>query len=231
MVATSGADMTWLHQSILVLLIFTAVSYAARVFFFRTEVRALLGFHDLLGELGHSVCALLMIPMVIPSLMADASLRWFCAVASLAGGILFTGEGLLARLGKIQKYPQYKPWWSFAHGGMYLGMAEMFWVHDHVIVDPEVTTALNWTAGAFYLWFSSYYAFSLVSEAISTRGTAKWALYLQSNVAHLFGIGLPMLGMIFWPNVFMPMRHGAACHTDTSAATDHGQHEHHQPNP
>jgi hypothetical protein len=231
MVATSSADMTWLHQGILALLIFTAVSYAARVFFFRAEVRALLGFHDLLGELGHSVCALLMIPMVVPSLMADATLRLACAAASLAGGILFTGEGVLARLGKIEKYPQYKPWWSFAHGGMYLGMAEMFWVHDHVIVNAEVTTTLNWSAGAFYLWFSSYYAFSLVSEAITTRGKAKWALYLQSNVAHLFGIGLPMLGMIFWPNVFMPMAHGVGCHTDTSAATDHSQHEQHQHKP
>lgn len=212
MVATSGADVTLLHRMILAMLIFTAVSYGARSFFFRAEVRALLGFHDLLGELGHSVCALLMIPMVIPDLMANPTLRVACAGICLAGGILFTGEGLLVTLGKLSKYPEYKPWWSFAHGGMYLGMAEMYWVHDHIVIDQQWTAALDWVAGAFYLWFCGYYAFSLVAEAIQTRGRAKWALYLQSNVAHLFGIGLPMLGMIFWPNVFMPMADGASCH-------------------
>jgi hypothetical protein len=210
MVATSDADMTLLHQAILALLMFTAISYAARCFFFRAEVRALLGFHDLLGELGHSVCALLMVPMVVPAWLADPTVRVVCAALSLAGGVLFTGEGLGVRLGWLTRYPEYKPWWSFAHGGMYLGMAEMYWVHDHVIVAVSVTTALNWIAGAFFLWFSGYYAYSLVADALHTRGRAKWALYLQSNVAHLFGIGLPMLGMIIWPNVFMPMA-GAVC--------------------
>ena len=225
MVATSGADMSVLHQVILAMLIFTAVSYAARCLFFRTEVRALLDFHDLIGELGHSVCALLMIPMVIPELMANASLRLICACACLAGAVLFMGEAVLVQLGRVSKYPQYKPWWSYAHGGMYLGMAEMYWVHDHVIVDAQWTTALNYVSGAFYLWFSSYYAFSLVVESIRTRGVAKWALYFQSNVAHLFGIGLPMLGMIFWPAVFMPMADGAACHHHGAAPmADHSQH-------
>jgi flagellar biosynthesis GTPase FlhF len=179
--------------------------------------------------------------MVVPALMDNAALRLACAAVSLAGGVLFMGEGLLAWLGRIAKYPQFKPWWSFAHGGMYLGMAEMYWVHDHVIINQDVTTALSWIAGAFFLWFSGYYAFSLVNDAIRTRGHAKWALYLQSNVAHLFAIGLPMLGMIIWPDVFMPMadsahqhhHHSAQAadaehgeqHTTHSAATDQSQHQ------
>jgi hypothetical protein len=222
MVATSNADMTLLHQAILALLMFTAISYAARCLFFRAEVRALLGFHDLLGELGHTVCALLMLPMVVPALLNDPTVRLICAALSLAGGLLFAGEGVLVQLGRLTRYPEYRPWWSFAHAGMYLGMAEMYWVHDHVIITPTVTTALNWTAGAFYLWFSGYYAFSLVSDALGTRGRAKWALYLQSNVAHLFGIGLPMLGMIFWPTVFMPMA-GATCRTGVPSTVEHIQ--------
>lgn len=108
----------------------------------------------------------------------------------------------------MTKYPQYKGWWSYAHGGMYLGMAVMYWAHDHVIVSTEVTVALTWITGAFFVWFSAYYLYALVIEMISTRGTSKWGLYLQANVSHLFGIGLPMLGMVLWPlwpHVFMAM--------------------------
>ena len=222
--------MTIIHWTILVLLVFTATTYAARTFFFRNQVRRLLGFFDFMGEMGHSGCALLMVPMVVPALMGNAQVRAWAAALSLLGGLFFTGEAVLVQRGVVRKYPQYRSWWSYAHGGMYLGMAHMYWAHDHVIINSSITSALTWVTGAFFVWFCGYYLYALLIELVTTWGTSKWALYLQANVSHLFGIGLPMLGMVLWPHVFMAMS-GHDHATDAPHEHQHGHDQHERPQP
>ena len=191
------------------LILFSAVvvAYLLRATVLRRRLRELEGYWDLANEAGHGACALLMVPMVVPALMLNERVRCAAAIVSAVGGIFFLIRGLLVHAFKLIKLQKNDWWWDPVHAGMLLGMAVMYYTHDHLIINAKATEAVRWGTGAFYLVFTIYYAKELLFDW-KEKHPFRRGLHIQSDLSHVVIFGTMFL-MAFWPETFMA---GCCCH-------------------
>lgn len=150
---------------------------------FPAHVQSVYGYWDWQNEVGHGICMLAMVTMLSPMLLPVPFTVW-------AGVLGLAAVGFVARgLTWGRKLAYNKAWWDWAHVGMLGGMAIMFAGISH----PVVTVV----TGAFWLWFSLYYAYETWVDARSGQ-----ALYIGSDVSH-FSMGVVMLAMTVAPTAFM----------------------------
>lgn len=156
---------------------------------FSEQVRATYGYWEPENEIGHGICMLAMAFHLAPDVIASSFTLW--AVVLFSGAAWFTARAL--SWGRRVLYPT-KWWWDWAHVGMLLGMALMFYPLNFGI----------WFAylqSIFWLWFAGYYAYQIVVDSRHPN-----MFYLGSDISH-FLMGAVMLVMTLWPGLLMSNHH------------------------
>jgi thioredoxin 1 len=178
----------WLIYTLGALFAAGALVYLYRLFNV-SAVKKVYGYHDWENEIGHGLCMASMAAMLAPAALQLPAIFW--TVTLSAGAVWFFARALTwgRKLAHNKVW-----WWDWAHVGMLSGMALMFHPLD----------LGAWFVGlqvAFWLWFSSYYAYETYHELKEPK-----LLYVQSNLSHLL-MGVVMLIMTLWPMALMPSHH------------------------
>lgn len=156
---------------------------------FSEKVSAIYGYWDPENEVGHGICMLAMAFHLAPDVIPSSFSLW--AALLYAGVAWFTARAV--SWGRKVSYPT-KWWWDWAHVGMLLGMALMFY-------PLNLGIWFQYLQAAFWLWFAGYYAYSFVQDSRHPN-----AYYLGSDASH-FLMGAVMLVMTVWPGLLMSNHH------------------------
>lgn len=177
----------WLLYSIAALFFAGACFYLYRLLRAST-VKAVYGWYDWENEIGHGICMLAMASALAPPFLQLPAMFWAITL-SLSGGWF-----LVRALTWGRKLP-YNKWWSdWAHVGMCLGMALMFY-------PLNLGAWFVYLQQAFWLWFAGYYAYETYHDLKKPK-----ALYIGSDLSHL-AMGVVMFIMTTCPVALMPMHH------------------------
>jgi len=147
------------------------------------SVKAVYGYYDWQNEVGHGLCLLAMASALAPPLWQLPAPFW-ATILSLAALFFLVRACTFGR-----KLPYNKWWWDWAHVGMLGGMAVMFL--------PVDTGYFSYVLEAFWLWFASYYVYSLVHDLAEPK-----VYYVGSDLSHL-AMGIVMFIMTAFPMTLM----------------------------
>lgn len=177
----------WLLYTIATIFFAGACFYLYRLLRPNT-VKSAYGWTDWENEIGHGLCMLAMASSLAPECLQLPAMFW--TVTLSIGGAWFVARALTWG----RKLPYNKSWWDWAHVGMLLGMALMFY-------PLNLGAWFVYVQEAFWLWFTGYYAWQIVRDLPTFK-----ALYLGSDFFH-FLMGAVMLLMMLFPEAFM-LAHG-----------------------
>lgn len=191
----------WLIYSMATLFFAGACFYLYRLLS-PTKLKSAYGYHDRENEIGHGLCMLAMSASLAPASLQLPALLW-AVLLSLGGSWFFVRALTWGR-----QLPYNKWWYDWAHVGMLLGMALMFY--------PLSLGA--WFVAlqvAFWSWFSAYYSWQICKDLPSRK-----IFYIGSDVSH-FAMGAVMLLMTLFPAAMMPA-HGHDMHNMSTVSPPSG---------